>query len=322
VTEPADRDLLRGAALSLANDTVTCALLTGLRERGLRAILLKGASLRSLLYEPSDVRVSADIDVLVEESGLDAVEAALPDLGFCYLGVTVADESRPRRRAWLHEQTGIPLELHTSITGMDAPPDVVWSVLSGQTAVGAIGLCSAETLNRVATALHVALNVAHHGRANAKTMADLELAVASVEPATWRAAVELAERVDAVPAFAAGLRLHPSGEALLEELGVDARPTPQVALRAETAPPLAQGIGWLAELPTARARLGFVARSLFPPPGFMRVWAPSTRRGTVWLAAAYCWRPFWMLARLPGAIRAWRHARRAASPQYSDNEPT
>jgi hypothetical protein len=313
VNEPADRDLLRGAGLILANDSVSCSLLTGLRERGLRAILLKGASLRRLLYQQSDVRISADIDVLVEEVVLDAVEAALPDLGFRFLGVTVADESRRRRRAWVHDQTAIPLELHTSITGMEAPADVVWSVLSGHTVVDEIGPCSVETLDRAATALHVVLNVAHHGRENAKTMADLEQALANVEPPTWRAAAELAERVDALPAFAAGLRLHPSGEALLRGLGVATRPTPEVALRAETAPPLAQGIGWLAELPTARARLAFLSRSLFPPPAFMRVWAPSTRRGRLGLAAAYVWRPFWMLARLPRALRAWRRARRVAS---------
>jgi hypothetical protein len=309
-----DRDLLRGAALSLANDSVTCALLTGLQALGLRVILLKGASLRRLLYEPSHVRVSSDIDVLVDGRDFDAVEVTLPDLGFQYLGVTVADESRRRRRVWVHEQTGIPLELHTSVTGMDASPDVVWSVLSRETDIEGIGPCSVETLNRTATALHVALNVAHHGRANAKTMADLERALAIVEPATWRAAAALAERVDALPAFVAGLRLDPVGEALLRTLDVDARPTPHVSLRAETAPPLAQGIGWLAELPTTRARVGFVARSLFPPPDFMRVWAPSARRGAVWLAAAYCWRPFWMVARLPGAISAWRRARRTGAP--------
>ena len=87
--------------------------------------------------------------------------------------------------------------------------------------------------------------------------------------------------MDALPAFAAGLRLDPRGDALLRELEVDARPTPHVALRAETAPPLAQGLGWLAELPTIRARIAFVVRSVFPPPDFMRVWAPSARRGSV-----------------------------------------
>ena len=105
------------------------------------------------------------------------VEAALPGLGFRYLGVTVADASRRRRRAWVHEQTRVPLELHTSITGIGATPDVVWAMLSRETEVGSIGPGSVEILNRAATALHIVLNVAHHGRANLKTMADLQRAL-------------------------------------------------------------------------------------------------------------------------------------------------
>jgi hypothetical protein len=313
MTERADAELLLGAAVSLANDHVTCSLLTGLRERDQRAILLKGASLRRIVYDPSEVRVSTDIDVLVEEGRMDAIETLLPELGFRYLGVTVAERGRRRRRAWVHEQTGLPLELHTSITGIEAPPDIVWAVLSRETEVETIGSCSVEILNRPATALHLALNVAHHGRANTKTMSDLARALSRISTTTWRAAAALAERVDALPAFAAGLALDARGDALLHELGIDARLTPQVALRAETAPPLAQGLDWLAELPTMRSRIAFVVRSVFPPPDFMRVWAPTARRGSVWLAAAYCWRPFWMAARLPGAMRAWRRARREAA---------
>jgi hypothetical protein len=309
---PPDSELLVRAGISIANDNVTCGLLTGLRERGARAVLLKGASLRRLVYDPSDVRVSNDIDILLDEDCIDAVDAVLPDLGFRYLGVTVADPRRRRRRLWIHEHTGIPVELHTSITGIGASPDVVWAVLSRETEIETIGPCSVEILNRSATALHLALNTAHHGRANAKTMADLSRALSSVDAETWRAAAMLAKRLDALPALAAGLRLDPRGDALLRKIGVDAPLTPQVALRAETAPPLAQGLGWLAELPTTRARIRFVVRSVFPPAEFMRVWAPSARRGGVWLAAAYCWRPLWMGARLPGAVRAWRRACRAA----------
>ena len=313
MTEPADRERLRDAALSLANDQVTCAVVTGLRARGLRVVLLKGASLRRLLYDHSEVRVSRDIDLLVDERSLVDVDGALADLGFRYLGVTVADPGRRRRRAWIHDQTGIPLEVHSSITGTEAPPEVVWAVLSRETELEAIGPCSVEVLNRPATALHIALNVAHHGRANPKTMQDLERSLARVSTETWRAAAVLATRVDALSAFATGLRLDPRGDVLLHELDIDALPTPPVALRAETAPPLAQGLAWFAELPTTRARIAFVTRSVFPPADFMRVWAPTARRGRVWMAAAYCWRPFWMALRLPAAIRAWRKARRLAA---------
>ena len=189
----------------------------------------------------------------------------------------------------------------------------MWTVLSRETEVETIGFWTVEVLNSHATALHLTLNVAHHGRANAKTMADLARALSRVPTTTWHAAAALAERVDAVSAFAAGLRLDPRGDALLRELEVEAQPTLQVALRAETAPPLAQGLGWLVELPTMRARVSFVVRSVFPPPDFMRVWAPNARRRRLGLIAAYCWRPFWMAARLPGAIRAWRKARRAVA---------
>jgi len=120
VTTSGDIGLHVEAGIVLANDHVSCVLITGLRHRGVRAILLKGASLRRLVYDQSEVRVSADVDVLVDEGSIDTVEAALSDLGFQYLGVTVADGRRHRRRAWVHEPTGIPLELHTSITGMEA----------------------------------------------------------------------------------------------------------------------------------------------------------------------------------------------------------
>ncbi len=313
VSDPGGHENLVGTALNLTNDHVTGVLLTGLRERDQRAILLKGASFRRLFSDSSDVRVSGDIDVLVEERRIDDVEAALPELGFRYLGVTVAEPGRRRRRAWIHGHTGIPLELHTSITGIDAPPDVVWTVLSQETEVETVGSCSVEILNCPASALHLSLNTAHHGRANEKTMRDLARALSQISAATWHEAAVLAERLDAVPSFAAGLRLDPRGDGLLRELDIDAAPTPQVALRAETAPPLAQGLGWLTELPTARARIKFVVRSVFPPPDFMRLWAPSARRGNAWLAAAYCWRPLWMAARLPAAVRAWRRARRAVN---------
>ena len=129
---------------------------------------------------------------------------------------------------------------------------------------------------------------------------------------TWQGAAALATRLDALPAFAAGLRLDPRGDALLEALGIDVEPDAMAALRAETAPPLAQGFGWLAQLPSTGARLRFVARTLVPPRGYMELWWPPARRGGLWLVVAYCRRPFWIAAHLAPAVRAWRRARRSA----------
>jgi hypothetical protein len=44
-----------------------------------------------------------------------------------------------------------------------------------------------------------------------------------------------------------------------------------------------------------RARL--VGHKLAPPATFMRKWSPLERRGPLGLAAAYVWRPFWILSR-------------------------
>src|SRR3954452_714289 len=134
MSEP-DADKLRAAAVILANDHITAELVAGLGARRQRVILLKGGSLRRLVYDPEELRVSGDIDLLVDESHVSAIEVLLPDLGFRYVGVTVAGDGRARRRAWVHEKTNLPLELHTSLTGAEAPPADVWAALSDNTEV-------------------------------------------------------------------------------------------------------------------------------------------------------------------------------------------
>jgi hypothetical protein len=302
-----------GAAVNLVNERVTGVLIDGLRKRGLRSIVLKGASLRRMLYGSSEARVSYDIDVLVAPSDLARVGAALPELEFRYLGVSALGAGRDYRATWQHEPTGLPLELHTTITGIGSPAADVWRVLASRTESMEIGGSRVEVLDEPARAFHVALHVAHHGRADTRTMADLGHALSAVPTSVWREAGALAARLDALPAFAAGLRLDPRGEALLEQLGVAAAPTPEIALRAETAPPLSQGLAWLSQLPSARDRARFLARTAFPPTGYMKVWSPIARRGRLGLIAAYCWRPFWMAAHFVPALRAWRRATRSSS---------
>jgi hypothetical protein len=61
-----------------------------------------------------------------------------------------------------------------------------------------------------------------------------------------------------------------------------------------------------------RARL--VGHKLAPPATFMHKWSPLARRGPLGLAAAYVWRPFWILSRTPDALRAWARARMKTKP--------
>lgn len=307
---PARSQARHGAAINLVNDHLTGALVDGLRRRGLRPIVLKGASVRRLLYGSSDERTSNDIDLLVSPTELPPVEAALPSLHWRYIGVTALGAGRDYRTTWMHEPTGIPLEIHTSLVGIGAPPVAVWRVLTARTESMEIGGTAVEVLDTPARAFHVAIHAAQHGRAGVTTIGDLERALAHVSSGVWREAAELAARLDAIPAFAGGLGLAPRGQTLLRELAIEASSTPDVALRLETAPPLSQGLVWLSQLPSTGARVRFVARTLLPPPGYLRVWSPMARRGTVGLIMAYCWRPFWMLRHVVPAMRAWRNATR------------
>jgi hypothetical protein len=76
--------------------------------------------------------------------------------------------------------------------------------------------------------------------------------------------------------------------------------------------PVAHGLERLAAThgPGPKARL--LTRKLIPTRSFMRVWSPLARRGQLGLALAYAYRPFWLLAKLPGALRAHTEARRVA----------
>ncbi len=80
-----------------------------LEEAGIRFLPLKGAVLRSLYPSPW-LRTSCDVDVLVDESNLDACVALLCEK----LGYT-ADAKRDYHDISLHAPSGVHLELHFSI---------------------------------------------------------------------------------------------------------------------------------------------------------------------------------------------------------------
>jgi hypothetical protein len=143
---------------------------------------------------------------------------------------------------------------------------------------------------------------------------EVELAVSREGVTTWKAAAELAESLDATPAFAAGLRLVPSGWSLAGELGLPMDQPVAVALRAGTPPPVALGFDQLARAKGLRARVAILRHKLFPPPTFMRKWSPRAREGRLGLVLAYFWRPIWLLRKAPEGFSAWRKARRPQPP--------
>jgi hypothetical protein len=298
-------------ARTIAVDLVTAEVTGALRTAGVLPLLLKGPALSALLYGPGEHRSYADIDLLVPPDHEARAAEALRELGFEPL---VDDDAlRGHRPVHAHEWRrpgGASVDLHRTLPGARAEPAVVAEVLAAETTTIRVVGVDVETLAPPALLVQVALHAAHHGPEWEKALRDLELAAERVPDETWASAAAIAGRIDAGPAFAAGLRLAPAGAALADRLGLPHDAPVDVLLKASGAPPLAVGLDWLLGTQGARARLGLVARTAFPRPSALRLWRPLARRGRAGLVAAYASHPFWLARHAIPSVRAVRRARR------------
>ena len=156
------------------------------------------------------------------------------------------------------------------------------------------------------------LHAASSGRFAPQPLADLDRALDRIPDETWGAAYALAISLDAVPRFVAGLTMRPLGRELIDRLSIDAQIDVRSALYSLGIPPVAAGIERLRTTAGFRRRLRLLARELVPTPSFIRAWSPLGRRGVVGLSLAYAYRVFWLLLKLPAALRAHARARNVA----------
>jgi putative nucleotidyltransferase-like protein len=298
---------LRSAALSLRVDAVTTEVVSKLRSGGVRPILLKGPSIATWLYEDGTPRPYRDTDLLVAPEALRAASGALRGLGF-------REQPGVSSYTWFRRSDRSVVDLHDTLFGVEADPDHAWAVLSEGTETMRIGALEVETLGRPARLLYVVLHAAQHeSHRFEQPLKDLERALHHAEEQPWTEAANLASQLRAGPTFAAGLRLLPDGGSLANRMGLgDERPL-MLALRGQGERSLVVTLERLASAPGLGARLRLLARRLAPPPDYMRWrYRGLAGRGTAGLALAYLWRPASVALRLPGAIVAWRRARRAA----------
>jgi hypothetical protein len=305
---------VRASALGLAVDSVTAEVVKALNDARIRSLLLKGPSFAGWLYEDG-ARPYGDSDLLVSPGSYGRAGQVLSQLGFRPLGYMRHDsDSEP----WVRHSDSAWVDLHRSLIGAEAPSETVWVELAAGAATLPVGGIEVEVLGEPARALHVGLHAAQHGVDEEPPLEDLRRAIRTVDVDTWRKAVEIARRVDALPAFAAGLRLEPAGERLAEKLKLPADRSPLVALRSGPHVPLAVTLERLAGEASLLARTRLLLAALLPSPGYMRRWAPGRvpfwddvrRHRRVGLCLAYAWRPIWFVLRLPGAIAAVGRARR------------
>jgi hypothetical protein len=296
---------------ALAVDLVTAEVAGAFQGAGVECILLKGPSLVALLYTDGTPRPYRDSDFLVPVESRPAAAGVLERLGFrTYLDDADTPGWSQAANHWLRGADGANVDLHWTLTGIVAPAQELWAALAGRTESMSVGGANLRVLDREGRALHLALHAAQHGPQGRGSLEDLRRAVDLLEEEDWRGAAELARNVDALPAFATGLRLTEHGQALADRLGLPTETTREAALLATSPPPATMGIEHFSQARGAPARARIVARKLIPTRRFMRAWSPLARRGALGLAAAYLWRPLWLFAQAPRGLLAWRRARR------------
>ena len=310
---PASAPAVQTAALVLHVDSVTAEVVTAMRGAGIRPLLLKGPSIAAWLYGDGAARPYADSDLMVAPGAYRRAGQVLRELGFHPVGYSWHSDSQ----TWVRRSDRGNVDLHRSLIGAVAPPDTVWEELAAHTDTLRVGGIDVEVLPLPARAAHVALHAAQHGNTPG-TLEDLARALRVADEGVWREASDRARRIDALPAFAAGLRLDPEGVRLAERLRLPAERPTSVALRADSDITVALGVESFASERSLRARARILLRALLPPPLYVRRWStthmarwPATvRRSRLGLWLAYLWRPIWILLRLPKAIAAVRRARR------------
>jgi Uncharacterised nucleotidyltransferase len=314
---PTPAPAVRTAALVLHVDSVTAEVVTAMRDAGIRTLLLKGPSIAAWLYGDGAPRPYIDSDLLVAPGSHREAGRVLRRLGFRPRAYSLHRDSQ----AWLRGRDTSNVDLHRSLIGVAAGPDRVWRELAAHPDTMRIGGIEVEVPGVPARALHVALHAAQHGVDVPRPLEDLARALRVADEHVWREAADLARRIDALPAFAAGLRLDPEGVRLARHLKLPEERPPAVELRAGADIPVAVALESLASERSLRARARVLLGAVVPSTLYMRQWSAMhttrwpgvMRREPLGLWLAYLWRPLWILLRLPKAITALRRARRAQS---------
>jgi len=314
-SEDDPRTLLAGDIHVLGVDVVCGEIVRAMRDEGVRAIVLKGPSFADWLYTDGTRRRYGDVDLLVSPAQLEQANAVLSGRGF----VPHTPGEHPLRdptagQPWVRERDDAVIDLHVRLHGVGAPAAIAWTELSADTERLRVGGIKAEVLRPSARALHVALHAAQHGSRASKTIEDLRRALAVLDEDLWHEAAILAAHIQALPAFATGLRHLPEGGVLAARLALPDDIPPEITLRAGFRTPLALGLDAVARAHGPAAKLRLLGRLAIPSPSLMRARQPLARRGVIGLLLAYLWRLPYLVYWAGPALWAWMRARRQSHP--------
>ncbi len=320
---PIDKPTGRPSQVDLFAQAMWMQLATGqawtrLAEAGIECIVLKGPAIATWLYDKTEVRPSKDIDLMVAPADVEGAKETLAQLGYSpWLVGAAACEGGPNEEA-LFGPNQVMIDLHHRLIGVPDPPERCWDELGHRTAVLELPSgARVHVLDVPARTLHLALHAAQSGRADVKACADLDRGLAQVPFDDWQEAARIAERLDAVPAFAAGLRLSPAGAALAKRLQLTDRADVELALRIASAPAESIFLERWANTPGTAKKLALIARKVWPTAGYLRAHSTVAQDGPWGLLRARLERQLSLLRRSGPALAAWWKIRYRARSRNS-----
>jgi Uncharacterised nucleotidyltransferase len=324
-----------GVARTLLLDAAAAEAVAALGAEGIRAILLKGPVTVQWLYSGQASRTYTDVDLLVAPDEFPRALRRLEDIG--YRNYVEARDTvqgthavplrleRPSGAGGTQLPAGLSIDLHWRFDGIGAPDEVFWAAIAQDAERMLVSGREVEVPSEPARALLLALHAGTFRASFRQPLTDLDRALERLPDDTWQAASRLAVRLDALPRFAAGLAVRPRGLELIDRLGLKGAVNVRAGLHTAGAPPaVADGLVRLRATRGVGPRVRLLVRALIPPRAALRLTHPRLARlGSLGLALAYVYRPIWLIAKLPAALRAYARARRTvrADDLGDDGDP-
>lgn len=193
---------------------LTAELVSVMREldrRGIDALPVKGPTLAALAYRDLSLRLYEDLDVLVHRRDVSAASQALAELGFTPTK-TFADSRdslipETHHAAFLNASTGVPLELHWSLSHKTIAKEWLEDLWWTQRRDVDLGGTTIRTLASELLVLYLCMHGAKHSWARIGWLCDLHRTLRRFDNIEWDVVWEVARDSGALRMVTTGLLL-------------------------------------------------------------------------------------------------------------------